>query len=58
MKYFQPDIFIVVGMPSNGKSQFAIKSSSEKSNIKIFHLDNVFDIQFEDNNIYNYCNAI
>ena len=40
--YYQPDIFLVSGMPSNGKTNFAIGYCKEKSNTSIIHIDEVF----------------
>lgn len=40
--YYQPDVFLVCGMPHNGKTWFSIGYGQEKSNTIVFHVDTVF----------------
>lgn len=57
-EWYQPDVFIVQGMPQNGKSQFAINYSRTVSNCQIVHADELFRIccpGVED--IFNYVNS-
>jgi hypothetical protein len=68
MIWWQPDVFLVSGMPGNGKSWFAINYSNTISNTVIFHIDVLFSYireEFPDEDgiketfdIFRYINSI
>lgn len=41
---YQPDIFLVGGMPQNGKSQFAINYCKYNANSVVIHADDIFQL--------------
>lgn len=53
MKYLEPDVYLINGMPQNGKNTFVKQFSEVVSSVYILHLDHLF---FEVPNIYEYLN--
>lgn len=53
-KYFEPDVYLVNGMPQNGKNTFVKQFSEVISNTYVFHLDHLF---YGIENIYQYLNG-
>jgi cyclopropane fatty-acyl-phospholipid synthase-like methyltransferase len=68
MIWWQPDVFLVSGMPGNGKSWFSINYSNSISNTIIYHIDVLFSYMrdsfpIEDGikdtfDIYRYVNSV